>query len=118
MSVLNFRHTTEFDRVVSGLRAGNLTSSSILIDDGKFFVEENVRYDSQVSGGRLMSRRSTDQDVPGVLKCVGSYIKTDDGSWSFDVEVNPASPVLDGISRTCASREDAIAMLWFSRTLL
>lgn len=118
MSHTNFRHTSEFDRVVKGLVSGNLSSSQILIDDGNFFVEQNLRYDAEATAGRLFSRRAQDQDIPGVLKCVGSFSECSDGTWSFDISLK--APLDDEFSlpKVCESKETAIAMLWFSRTLL
>jgi hypothetical protein len=113
MSMSNIRSSSEFDRVVASLKAGKLTDTPILIDDGKFFIEQNVLFNED-SGGRLVSRRKEDQDVEGVLKECGSFSRREDGTWltkypeGRDVSLFAPSK----------SREDAIALLWFSRTLI
>lgn len=107
------RSSSEFDRVVSSLRSGGLINSPILIDDGSFFIEQNESAGAE-AGGRLLSRRARDQVIPGVLQECGSYRQIDGGKWVCgfpewrDVYLFAPSD----------SKEDAIALLWFSRTLI
>lgn len=113
MAFASIRSSSEFDRVVSSLRAGNLTNSPILIDDGSFFIEQNGGGGQAVTG-RLMSRRPQDQVILGVLKECGTYRQAEDGKWVCNFPQGRETPLFS----PSETREDAIALLWFSRSLI
>lgn len=107
------RSSSEFDRVVSSLRSGRLVSSQVLIDDGSFFIEQNDSVGSE-SAGRLLSRRHQDQVITGVIQECGTYRQVDGGKWVCGFPSGRDVPIF----APSDTREDAIALLWFSRTLL
>jgi hypothetical protein len=113
MSFNAIRTSSEFDRVVSSLRSGNMTNSPILIDDGNFFIERNGGTGLD-EGGRLVSRRAQDQSIPGVLKECGSYRKVAGEKWVCTFPEGREIPMF----APSIFKEDAIALLWFSRTLI
>lgn len=100
------RSSSEFDRVLSSLRHRLKQGDSILIDDGKFYIER-VSNDF----GRMISRRSEDFSIAGQL---GSYSRTCGDKWSCNFPAGREKPLF-GPSET---QEDAIALLWFSRILI
>ena len=112
MAFLAIRSSSEFDRVVSSLRSGNLSSSPILIDDGSFFIERDNGTGLDESG-RLLSRRAQDQTTVGVLQECGRYRSIDGGKWICDFPRGRDVPMF----APSDTKEDAIALLWFSRTL-
>lgn len=112
MAFLAIRSSSEFDRVVSSLRSGNLGNSQILIDDGSFFIEKNTGAGSS-EAGRLLSRRPQDQKTLGVLQECGTYRSNEGGQWVCDFPKGRDIPLF----APSDTKEDAIALLWFSRTL-
>ena len=112
MALHGIRSSSEFDRVVSSLRSGNLSNSQILIDDGSFFIERNLGAGLE-ERGRLISRRPQDQKTPGVLQECGTYQSVEGGKWACDFPQGRDKPLF----APSQTREDAIALLWFSRSL-
>lgn len=113
MTFDKIRSSSEFDRVVSSLRSGNMTNSPILLDDGAFFMEKNGGFGLD-EGGRLLSRRAQDQTTPGVLKEIGTYRRGEGSQWVCQFPAGGDVPLF----APSDTKEDAIALLWFSRTLI
>lgn len=113
MSFQSIRSSSEFDRVVSSLRSGNMSNSQILVDDGSFFIEKN-NCSGLDEGGRLMSRRPKDQSTLGVLQECGTYRSIEGGKWVCQFPKGREVPLF----APSDTKEDAIALLWFSRALI
>jgi hypothetical protein len=105
------RHSSEFDRVLAALKPGNMSQSPVILDDGAFLIERSVGADGVEHGGRLLSRRAQDQDIPGVLKSCGEYVRLSDDTWQTYYTSSGQRIVSDAVK----TRDEAVTLLWFVR---
>lgn len=94
-----------------------MSTNKIILDDGKFYIDLNVNYESSTAPGFLSHRCALGPATPGGFECVGGFQKSTDGTWCANINAHYDSET-DGDSEVVTqgvTRMDAIAALWSAR---
>lgn len=93
------------------------TTSTIVLDDGEFYVELNCNYSAAVAPGFLQRRCPAGVTTPGGFECVGGFDRDSNGLWCASIDA-AYDATNDSDSKELGSypeRLDAIATLWARR---